>query len=470
MSLTSTQRIEKNRVEMHIAVGPEELAKASERVYRRKSKTIDVPGFRKGKAPRQVIEKMYGDGIFLEDAVNDLFPDAFVAAAEEANVEPVDKAEVELLTLDKETGFTFVAVVTVKPEATLKQYKGLKAEKKIVPVTDEDIENELTKMRNRGARIITVEGRAAQNGDTAVIDFEGFTDGVAFEGGKSDNYQLELGSGSFVDTFEEQIVGHNVGDEFEVNVTFPENYHAEALKGKPAMFKVTLKELKCKELPELDDEFAKDVSEFDTLDELRADIRRDMQESREKAAQEDMESILIDEVIANLESDIPDCMFTNKLNDLTRDFEYRLTSQGMNRDLYLQVTGMDEEGVRNMLKEQADRQVRIRLALDTIAELEKIEVTPEELDAEFEKLAKSYKMDVARVRGFIGEKDLISDMKATKAIDIVRDNAVITEVAYRPEKEAGEPEASKAPKAEDVPAAKKPRKTTKKAKDAQEAE
>lgn len=465
MSLTSTQRIEKNRVEMHIAVGPEELEKAAERIYRRKGKTINVPGFRKGKAPRQIIEKMYGEGIFLEDAVNELFPDAFSEAAEEANIEPVDKAEVELLTVDKATGFTFVAVVTVKPDAVLANYKGLEVEKKIYPVTDEDVEEELAKMRGRGARIITIEDRAAQDGDTAVIDFEGFMDGVAFEGGKGENYNLELGSHTFIDTFEEQIVGHNVGDEFDVNVTFPEEYQAEELKGKPAVFKVSLKEIKGKELPELDDEFAKDVSEFDTLEELRKDVRRDMQESRDKASQEDMENLLIDEVIKNLESDIPECMFTHKAEDLMREFDYRLSTQGMNKAIYQQISGMDEESMRRMFREQADRQVRIRLALDTIAELEKIEVTAQEIDDEFAKLAENYKMDIVKVRGFVGEKDLVADMKATKAIDIVRDSAVVTEVVASREQEAGAPGAEDGKKA-----APKAKKTAKKPKEAPEAE
>ena len=473
MSLTSTQRKENNIVELEIAVAAEELAKATEKVYKRKAKTITVPGFRKGKAPRQIIEKMYGEGIFVEDAVNDLYPGAYSEAVDEAGIEPVDRADVEILSLDKASGFTFKATVTVKPEVTVKDYKGVSAEKKLQSVSDADIAAEISRMRERGARIITVEDRAAQNGDTVVIDFEGFVDDKAFEGGKGTDFSLELGSHSFIDSFEDQVAGQSVGAAFDVNVTFPEEYHVEELKGKPALFKVTLKEIKAKELPELDDEFAKDVSEFDTLEELRDDIRKKMQEAYDQRSQNDLENALIDEVIKNLEGDIPQCMFENKIDDMVKDFEYRLSSQGMNLQLYLQYTGMDEESFRKTFQEQSERQVKIRLALEKIAELEGIEATAEDIEAEYAKLAESHKMEADKIKGFLPEKDVAADIKTTKAIDLVRDAAKVTEVAeIAGEEDApAEPETKEEPKAEESPA-KKPvaKRTAKKTASAEDQE
>jgi len=440
MSLTSTKKKDNNIVELEIAVTADELAKAVEKVFRRKAKNITVPGFRKGKAPKQIIEKMYGEGVFLEDAVNDIYPSAYTQAVEEADIEPVDKAEVEILDMDKGNGFTFKATVTVKPEVSVKDYKGIKAEKKITKISDAVIDEEIEKMRERNARIISVEDRPAVNGDTAIIDFDGFVDDVPFDGGKGEDFNLVLGSGSFIDTFEQQIEGHSVGEEFDVNVTFPEEYHVEELKGKPALFKVKLKELKGKELPELDDEFVKDVSEFNTVDELRKDMREKMQEQNDQRAGNDLENDLIDEVIKNLEGDIPACMYENKIDDMVRDFEYRLSSQGMNMQLYLQYSGMDKESFRETFREQSERQVKIRLALEKIAELENIQILEEEIEAEYTKLAESYKMDVEKVKGFITGKDISADLRTGKAVDLVRDSADVTEV------EAGEEENSENPK------------------------
>lgn len=426
MNLTSTQK-NGNSVELTVAVGAEELKTATDKVFKRKVKTISVPGFRKGKAPRMIIEKMYGESIFMEDAVNDLYPEAYDKAVEEAGIEPVDRADVEVLTLDKDTGFTFKATVTVKPEVELKDYKGVKAEKIIYTVTDSDADAEIERMRERGARIVTVEDRPAKDGDEVVIDFEGFIDGVPFDGGKAEGHSLTLGSHSFIDTFEEQIAGHNSGDEFDVNVTFPEEYHSEELKGKPAMFKVKLVEIKGKELPELDDEFAKDVSEFDTIAELKADIQKKREEANTKRSDEELENALIDEVIKGLEADIPACMAENRITDMVRDFEYRLSSQRLNLDTYLQYTGMDMDAFRESFREQAERQVKIRLALEKIAQLESIEPSADDLVKEYEKIAELYNMDAEKVRGFISEKDVASDFKAKKAIDFVRENAVVTE-------------------------------------------
>lgn len=452
MSLTSTEKKENNIVELEIAVGGEELRDATDKVFRRKVKTITVPGFRKGKAPRGIIERMYGEGIFLEDAVNDLFPGAYEAAVEEAGIEPVDKANVEILTLDKGVGFTFKATVTVKPEIVLSDYKGIEAEKTIYTVDDADIDAEIERMRERNARIITVEDRAAEDGDQTVIDFEGFIDDVPFDGGKGEGYQLTLGSHSFIEGFEEQIVGHKPGEEFDVNVTFPEDYQAEELKGKPAVFKVKFVEIKGKELPELDDEFVKDVSEFDTLDELKADIRGKQQESRDKRSADDLENALVDKVIEKLSGDIPEVMFEHKIDDMVRDFEYRLTSQGMQLEMYLQYTGMEMDAFRSTFREQAERQVKIRLALEKIAALEQFAVSDEDVEAELKRLSEMYGTEVENIRGALPRKDLEADIKCTRAIDLVRDSAKITEKPE--EKEAVEKAPAKKPAAKKAAAKK----------------
>lgn len=451
MSLTSTQKKETNIIEMEIAVGAEELKTATDKVFRRKVKTISVPGFRKGKAPRGIIERMYGEGIFMEDAVNDLFPGAYEAAVEEAGIDPVDKAEVEVLTLDKETGFTFKATVTVKPEVTVKNYKGIAAEKTVSTVTETDVDGEIDRMRERNARTVTIEDRAAQDGDNTVIDFEGFVDEIPFEGGKGDGYQLTLGSGQFIPGFEEQIVGHSVGEEFDVNVTFPEEYHSEELKGKAAVFKVKLHEIKGKELPELDDEFAKDVSEFDTLEELKKDIAAKLQETKDNKSKTDLENSLIDQVIENLEGEIPEVMYENKVDEMVRDFEYRLSSQGMKLEMYLQYTGMEMDAFRKTFREQSERQVKIRLALEKIAEIENITISEAEIDEELGKMAEAYQTDIERLRSVVPQKDVVADIKCQRAIDLVRDAAKVTEKA----EEAASAESDEKPKKK--PAARKPR-------------
>jgi len=448
MSLKSTQKTGTNTVELEIAVSPEELREAANKVFRRKVKSITVPGFRKGKAPRQVIERMYGEGVFMEDAVNDLYPKAYGEAVDEAGIEPVDRADVEILTLDKEEGLTFKATVTVKPQVELSDYKGIEAEKVIHPVLDSDIDAEIERMRERNARILTVTDRPAKDGDEVLIDFEGYVDGQAFEGGKAEGHKITLGTQSFIDTFEQQIEGHSIGDEFEVNVTFPEQYHAENLKGKPAMFKVVLHEIKGRELPELDDEFAKDVSEFDTLAELRADLKKRKEEIAAQRAAEELENSLMDEIIKGLTAEIPEVMMENRIDEMVRDFEYRISAQGMNLDMYLQYTGMPLESFRKSFLEQAERQVKIRLALEKIAELEKLEATEEDVNAECTRIAEMHKVEVEKVKEIVPEKELSADIKATKAIDFVRDNAVVTERTAQPEDEpAKKPAAAKKAKA-----------------------
>jgi len=438
MKLMSNQKTGANTVELEIAVSAELLEKAVQKIFAEKSKNINVPGFRKGKAPRKIIERMYGDGVFLEDAVNELYPDAYSAAIEEAGIEPVDRAEVEMLTLDKAEGFTFKATVIVKPEVTVENYKGISAERTLYPVTDADVDAELESMRERGARIVTTDDRSAINGDMVTINFEGFIDGEAFPGGKGEDHQLTLGSHSFIDTFEDQIIGHNIGDEFEVNVTFPENYHAEELKAKSAMFKVKLSEIKYKELPALDDEFVKDISEFDTLDELREDIRKKQQENADNRSQSEFEESLIDKVLEGFTAEVPEIMYENRVDGMVRDFEMRLRSQGMQLDMYMQYTGMDMDSFRKTFREQAERQVKVRLALEKIAELEKVEATAQDIETEYAKAIEGTSITLEQAKNILPEDDVKKDIAATKAIDLVRDSAIVTEKTFVEETTAAE--------------------------------
>ena len=424
MSLVSKNNTATNKFELEFTVSPEEFEKACQKVYQRRVKKIEIPGFRKGKAPRKTIEKLYGEGFFYEEAVNDLYPGAVQEAVKESELEIVCPPEVEVTEVSHEKGVTFKAICTVKPEVTVKDYKGIKAAKEVKEVTDEDVNAEIDRMRDRNGRTITVEDRPAQNGDTVVIDFEGFMDGVAFEGGKGEKFSLTLGSGQFIPGFEDQIVGHSTGEEFDINVTFPEEYHAENLKGKPAVFKIKLHEINAKELPEADDEFAKDASEFDTLDELKADIRKKLEDANERTASNEFENKLIDTVIENMEGEIPTEMYEVRIDEMVRDFEYRLQSQGMSLDLYLQYTGMNRTSFRKTFEAQAQRQVKIRLALEKIVEMENIVPTEEEVNKEYERLAEGYKMDVERLKGLIPAADVTKDVAVNKAVDLIRDSAV----------------------------------------------
>lgn len=428
MSVKSVKTNDDKRVELEIAVSAEDFNKAVDAAFKKNSKKINVPGFRKGKAPRKMIEKMYGEGIFFEEAVNNTYPAAYQAAVVESKIEPVDRADIEVMEVSKENGYTFKATVTVKPEVKLDSYKGIEVEKKLYSVSDKDVEEQLTRMQEQTARLITVEDRAAKDGDTAVIDFEGFVDDVAFEGGKGTDYSLALGSKSFIPGFEDQVVGHKTGESFDVNVSFPEEYHAEELKGKEAVFKVTIKELKVKELAKLDDEFAKDVSEFDTLDELKKDIEKKLQEKRDEQSDTEVENKLMEEVAGKMEADIPECMYESRINEMIRDFEYRLQSQGMDLTHYLQYTGMELESFRKTFRAQAEAQVKTRLALEKIVELEKIEPTSEEVEAEFLNISQQYKMEVEKVKTIVPTSDIKIGLAMNKALDIVRENAKIKEV------------------------------------------
>ncbi|MBC8569551.1 trigger factor [Zongyangia hominis] len=434
MSLTSAKQVETNKYELEIAVDGETFGAAVDKAYHKNGKKMQVPGFRKGKAPRSVIERMYGEGIFFEDAINDLYPAAYEAAVKEAKIEPVDRADVEIMDVSKD-GFTFKATVTVKPEVEVENYQGIEATKKIVTVSDEEIEDEIQRLRERNGRMVNVEDRAAQDGDNTIIDFEGFVDDVAFEGGKGENYPLTLGSNQFIPGFEGQIVGHNVGDEFDVNVSFPEEYHVPELAGKPAVFKVKLHEIKMRELPEVDDEFAKDVSEFDTVAELKEDLKKKLQEAKENSAQNDLENQLIDVVIQNMKAEIPQVMIDNRIDEMVRDFDYRLQSQGMNLQTYLQYTGMEMDSFKKTFAEQAERQVKVRLALEKIVEKEAIEVEQSAVDEELKKLAEQYQIEVEKVKMVIPEEEVKKDLAVNKAIDLIRDTAKVTEVAEEAKKE-----------------------------------
>ena len=427
MSLTSSTRTE-NTCVLEISVPADQFKAAVDKAFKKNAPKITIPGFRKGKAPRAMIEKMYGEGVFYEDAINEIYPEAYSAAVDEAGIEPVDRAEIEVLEVGKE-GFTFKATVTVKPEVSISGYKGIAAEKVIRKVTDKEVEAELTRLQERNGRIVDVDGRPAQLGDNAIIDFEGFLDGVPFEGGKGEKHSLTLGSGQFIPGFEDQIVGKNIGDSFDVNVTFPEEYHAENLAGKPAVFKVTLHGLKTRELPELDDEFAKDVSEFDTLDELKADLRAKLQERHDHQSNDQLENDLMDAVISKLEANIPQVMIENRIDDMVQDFEYRLQAQGLNLQTYLQYVGMELESFRKTFAQQGERQVKVRLALEKISALEGLSVSEEELNAEYERLSKAYNIEADKVKSFLPASELTKDLLANKAIDLVRDSAVITEKA-----------------------------------------
>lgn len=426
MSLKASNKVDTNRVELEVTVDPEAFEAAVSKAYKKNIQRMNVPGFRKGKAPRHLVEKMYGTGVFYEDAVNDLYPTALDEAINESGYEYVeDKIDLDVVSVGKEEGLVFKAVITVKPEVEVGEYKGLKADKKVEEVTDADVDKEVEKLQDRNSRLVVVEGRAAENGDTVTFDFEGFVDDKAFDGGKAENYTLTLGSGQFIPGFEDQLAGKNTDDEFDVNVTFPEDYNAEELAGKPAVFKCKLHEIKTRELPELNDEFAKDVSEFDTLDELKNDLKDKLQHQREHAAEDAFESQLLEQLVSGLKAEIPEAMFERRVDESVREFEYRLQSQGLNLDTYLQYTGMDMDAFRKGFREQAEKQVKIRLVLEKIAALEEIAPTEEELDAEFAKLAEQYKMDVEKVKAFIPAKELSKDLAVGKAMDMVKETAVV---------------------------------------------
>ena len=433
MNLVKSEKLENNSHELQFSIDAATFSAAVDKAFKKEVAKYNIPGFRKGKAPRHMIEKMYGADVFYYPAINDLFPEAYDEAVKEGGIEPVDRPEVDVVSANLTDGVVLKAVVTVKPEMKIGNYKGLKATKKVHTVEDSAIDAEIGRMQDRNSRIITREG-AAENGDITDIDFEGFVDDVAFEGGKGEHFPLTLGSGQFIPGFEDQIVGHASGEEFDVNVTFPEDYQAEALAGKAAVFKVKLNEVKHKELPALDDEFAKDVSEYDTLDELKASIRKGMEEQAEKQAELEVENDLVDQVIATMEGDIPSVMIETRIDEMVRDFEYRLQQQGLRLQDYLKYMGGDVQKFRDGFKEQAEKQVKIRLALEAVAKAEGIEATQEDFDNEVKRIAEAYKMEEEKVRGIVPEAEVKKDLAVNKAIDFVKSNAEITTETVSEEK------------------------------------
>lgn len=425
MNLVKSEKLENSKHELQFSVDAAAFNEAVEKAFKREGRKYSIPGFRKGKAPRHMIEKMYGADIFHYDAINDIFPEAYEAAVKETGIEPVDRPEVEVVSMSAEEGAVLKAVVTVKPEVKIGEYKGLEAVKTVKAVEDSAVDAEIDRMRERNARILTREGKA-ENGDITDIDFEGFIDGTAFEGGKGEHFSLTLGSGQFIPGFEDQIVGHEAGEEFDVNVKFPEEYQAAELAGKDATFKVKLHEVKYKELPVADDEFAKDVSEYDTIDELKASIRKNMEESNEKQAELEVENALVDKVIETLEGDIPAVMIENRIDEMVRDFEYRLGQQGLRLEDYIKYTGGDAAKFREGFKDQADKQVKIRLALEAVADAEGIVATEEDFENELSRIAGMYQMEVDKVRSLVPETEVKRDLAVNKAIDFIKSNAKIT--------------------------------------------
>ena len=445
MSLKSSNQVDTNRCELVITVAADEFENAIEKVFKRESKKITLPGFRKGKAPRAFIEKYYGEQVFYEDAINMVYPSALEEAVKEAGIRMIeDRVDFDLLESGKGKDLVFKVVVTTYPEVSIEGYRGIEVTKKSAEVTDDDVDAELARVQDRNSRMVTVEDRAAESGDTVEIDFEGFVDGEAFEGGKAENFNLELGSGQFIPGFENQIVGHNTGDEFDVNVTFPEDYHVAELKAKPAVFKIKLHEIKAKELPEIDDDFIKDISEFDTVADYRADVKSKLETSREKQAADDVDNQLINALIEKLQGEIPEAMYQNRITQDIREFDYRLHSQGLDLRTYIQYTGMNEAALRASFKPQAERQVKLRLALEKIAELDGIVPTEEEIEAEYSKLAEAYKMEVEQVKNIIPTEDLSKDIAVEKAMGIVRDNAVVKAEEEAPAEAAEEEKSEEA--------------------------
>ena len=427
MGLKTATKVDTNRVELEVEVDAAAFSAAVNKAYKKNIGKINVPGFRKGKAPRQIVEKIYGTDVFYDDAINDLYPTALSEAIDESEYEYVDdKVDFDIVSVG-EQGLVFKAAITVKPAVEVGEYKGLNAKKEVKAVNEDDIDAEISKLQHRNSRLVDVEDRPAQNDDMVTFDFEGFVDGVAFDGGNAENYSLKLGSNQFIPGFEEQIVGKSKEEEFEVNVNFPEDYHAEELAGKPAVFKCKLHEIKTEELPELNDEFAKDVSEFDTLEELRADLKSKLEHEREHAAEDAFESDLMEQIVGGLKAEIPDVMFENQIDDNVRQFEQRLRSQGLSIESYLQYTGNEMEEFRNSFRDAAEKSVKMRLALEKISQIENITPTDEEIEEEFNKLAEQYKIDIEQVKNLIPKPDLSKDMSISKTLQFIKDNAVVSQ-------------------------------------------
>lgn len=423
----STETTEKNQVQLEITVEAEEFEKAVQRSYIKNVKSIQVPGFRKGKAPRKMIEKVYGEGVFYDDAVDFILQDTYPQAIEEAKIEPVSRPEVEIKEIGSGKDFVYTAKVYVKPEVTLGEYKGIKVEKVEYTVSDDDVKAEIDNMMERAARFVDVTDKPIEDGNVAVIDFEGFVDGVAFEGGKAENHNLTIGSGQFIPGFEEQLIGKNIGEECEVNVKFPEEYHASELAGKDATFKVKINGIKNKEYPELDDEFAKDVSEFETLDELKAKTRERLEENAKKRTQREQDEKVLESVCAGAQVEIPDAMIENQLDEYVRDAKYRLQMQmpGITFEQYLEYTGTNLQDFKESMRERAGVDVKTNLVIEAVAKAENISVSDEEVQKELENIAQQYKMEIDKVKELVNEEQVRESLVPRKTVEFLRENAVI---------------------------------------------
>ncbi|HOF69389.1 MAG TPA: trigger factor [Ruminococcus sp.] len=425
MSLKSSTKTDVNTTELLIEIDAAAFEKAVEAAYQRQKKNITLPGFRKGKVSRKMAEKQFGEGVFYEDVINSLIGPEIDTAVRETELNLVDRPQVEVVSLDKEKGVEIKAICITKPEIEISDYKGIKAAKIVKEITDEDIDAQIKTIRQRNARIVSVDDRPAQMDDEVILDFEGFFGDELFEGGKGEDHPLRLGSGQFIPGFEEQVVGHNIGDEFDVNVTFPEEYQMEDYAGKDAVFKCKLKGISYEELPEIDDELIKDATEFNTVDEYKADIKTKLEEAAQKQAETSFENSIMTALIEKVESPIPNCMYERRIDSLVQNFDNTLKQQGMSLDIYFQYTGMDMDSFRETHRERAINEVKLRLALEKIAELEKIEPTEEEINAGLADIAAANNMDVETIKKFIPMEDFKTDLRVQKAVDFVKDNAVI---------------------------------------------
>lgn len=425
MKVTKEQQ-EKNSVKLTITVDAETFEKGVQKAYLKNVKKITLPGFRKGKAPRKIIEQYYGAGVFFEDAVNFVCPEAYEEALKETGIDAVSRPEIDVVEIESGKDFVFTATVTTKPEVELGDYNAISVKKVTYRTTQKEIEAEIKKVQEQNARIIPVEDRAVKEGDLTVIDFEGFTDNKPFDGGKGTDYSLEIGSGAFIPGFEDQLIGAEIGKEVEVNVTFPKDYHSEELKGKKAMFKVTVKEIKEKQLPEINDDFVKDVSEFDTLEEYKKDIKEKIAKSNEQRGKHETENNVLDEVLKVATVDIPECMIDTQLENIARDFDYRLSMQGLNLEKYLQMTGSDIDSFKNQFKDQAEKQVKTSLVLEAVAKAENVKATEKDVEAEMKKVAESYNMELDKVKDLFKDeerKSLENEIVTQKTIDLLVKNA-----------------------------------------------
>ncbi|GLB30388.1 trigger factor [Lacrimispora amygdalina] len=421
MSL-QVEKLEKNMAKLTVEVPAEEFEKALTAAYNKNKGRFNIPGFRKGKAPRAMVEKMYGAGVLYEDAVNEALDATYGNAAEESGLEIVSRPEISVVQVEKGQNLIYTATVAVKPEVTLGEYKGIEVTKASAEVTEEDIEAELKRVQEQNSRLVTVEDRAVEDGDQTVIDFEGFVDGKSFEGGKGEDYPLTIGSHSFIDTFEEQLIGKNIGESCEVNVTFPNEYHSTELAGKPAMFKVTVKEIKRKELPELNDEFAGEVSEYDTLEEYKNDIKEKVAERKQKAAATENEDHVVEKVVENAAMDIPEPMIDSQVSNMVNDYARRMQSQGLSLDQYMKFTGMTIETLREQMKPQALKRIQTRLVLEAVAKAENITVSDEAVEKEIATMAESYKMEVGQIKEYLGESGIAQmkeDLAVQEAVDFL---------------------------------------------------